>query len=85
MAPKPDCGGKSIREMAWGKLVEAIDPLMPGGDLEGADSDGWPIALQRGTCLGMAEVIAIFENPYNPNVDAVREEAVRRWETQNAG
>jgi hypothetical protein len=32
----------------------------------------------RGECLGLATAIAIMTNPYKPDVDAVRAEAMRR-------
>lgn len=34
--------------------------------------------------LGVARVLALFLNPYNPDVNAVRAEAMRRWEDRQA-
>jgi len=59
----------------WGRLVEETEGLL--------ELDGWGTAdavkcRQIGKCLGMAEMIAILLNPYNPSVDEVRAEVMRR-------
>lgn len=73
--------GPSILETMWGRLVTETDALM---DLS---SQGWAegdVVRNRliGKCLGMAEMIAILLNPYNPNVDEVRTEVMRRIQSE---
>lgn len=34
---------------------------------------------QRGHCLGLAKAVAIMENPYDPDIDRVRREAMERF------
>lgn len=68
------CGGKSILEMMWDELDAIVERLMGGG---AAEDD-------KGRAQGVAMCIALVENPYLPDVERVREQAMDRWETQNA-
>lgn len=66
--------GVTIREQIWLALDDATETLMSGkGD-----------AHCKGQAYGLALALATFLNPYAPNVDAVREEAVSRWESVEA-
>ena len=67
--------GPSILEMMWGRLVEETETLL---DLTGWGTGDPVKAKQIGVCIGMAEMIAVLLNPYNPNVDEVRAEVMRR-------
>lgn len=68
------CGGKSILEMMWGELDAIVERLMGGG---AAEDD-------KGRAQGVAMCIALVENPYLPDVERIREQAMDRWEAQNA-
>lgn len=75
--------GKSIRELLWEALMENYARLMPEGELADPSlSDPNAVSYCQGTCLGLAEAIAILTNPYRPDIDAIREECVERWEAQ---
>lgn len=77
--PPGTYAGPSLLELVWRQLDEVMDELMDAR-LDGREPD----KVQAGTALGYAGAIAIFSNPYNPNVDAVRAEAVERWEARQA-
>lgn len=65
------CGGQSIQEMAWDELMTVVDRILSGA----AAADG----RDPGRAEGMAMIIAIFRNPYRPNIEAVRKESTDRW------
>lgn len=71
--------GPSIRELTFQKLDEVMDRLMDAR-LDGQD----PLQADIHEAKGLATALAIFSNPYNPNIDAIRAEAVERWEARNA-
>lgn len=64
------CMGKSILEMLWDELDAIVERLMAGG---AAEED-------KGKAQGVAYAIAVIENPYLPNVERIRDEAMDRWE-----
>jgi len=83
--------GKSILETLWDELDAIVDRLQadgpPNRELWMKRSTPEHIAdefqeygEERGRAQGVAHAIAILTNPYAPNVDAIREEAMRRWE-----
>lgn len=76
---------------AYGELMqqqELIDDAVaaqgdseePLGSLQEAVSEDMELAKRRGVCLGLAEAISIIQNPYAPNVDAVRTECQERYD-----
>lgn len=67
--------GPSILEMMWGRMVAETLVLL---DMAGWGNGDAQKARQIGRCTGMAEMIAVLLNPYNPNVDEVRAEVMRR-------
>lgn len=69
------CAGKSIRDLVWDGLMLVLDRLMTGQ--EAADGK------DPGRAEGMAFALAVFQNPYRPNIEAVREEAMERWYEEN--
>lgn len=69
------CGGKTILEMLWEELDAVVDRLMTGQEAE----DG----RDPGRAEGMALAIAVMQNPYRPSWEAVRDQAVARWEEEN--
>jgi len=68
------CNGKSLYEMMWEELDAIVERLMAGAASE----------EDKGRAQGVAFCIATVQNPYRPNIEAVREEAMRRWENDNA-
>lgn len=69
------CGGKSLYELLWDEMDVVTDRLM--SDVE-ADQESDPDDV--GGARMLAWCIAVFQNPYLPNVDSVREMAMARWE-----
>lgn len=61
--------GTSIVEHVWRKLDAAMENIMEGN----------PTASDRSYALGLAEAIALITNPYNPDIDAVRNRAKARY------
>lgn len=70
------CAGKSITELLWDALDALMDILMEYDEQEPTEET----ALTRGKAEGVAYALAVFQNPYLPNLDAVREQAIARWE-----
>lgn len=70
------CGGKTILEFMWERLMAVVERLMTGQQAE----DGHDV----GRAEGIAWCIAVFQNPYKPNIDAVRAEAMQLWEDEDA-
>jgi hypothetical protein len=68
------CKGKSILEMMWEELDAIVERLMGGG---AAEED-------TGRAQGVAYAIAVIENPYLPDMERIRNEAMDRWESSNA-
>lgn len=69
-------GGLSILETYWVQLDAVMDRLMEGPDVF-EDRD-------PGKAEAYAHCIAIIVNPYAPDIEGVREEAVLRWETRTS-
>ena len=63
----PNAGG-TIRSQAWVLMDMAYAALM--------ENKGDP--QRKGECLGLAQALALLENPYKPSIDAVRETARER-------
>jgi hypothetical protein len=70
------CGGQTILEGLWEELMAIMERLMTGQDAE----DG----KDPGRAEGVAFAIAVMQNPYRPSVDSVREQAMERWEEEQA-
>jgi len=71
--------GKSILEQIWAELDNIMDLLMP--EMKNPDSS---ISIAyRNQAFGLAKAIAIIQNPYRPDTDAVRSEAMERWMGRN--
>lgn len=69
------CGGETILELMWKELMVVVDRLMT--DQEAEDE------RDPGRAEGIAYAIAIMQNPYLPNWQSVRDEAVAKWEAEN--
>lgn len=74
-SPPGMCAGKSIEELIWERLDAVVDRLKKGGGTVGD--------YEKGEAIGLATALAIISNPYIVNIDAVRGEAVSRWEIAN--
>lgn len=76
MSVVADVAGKSVLDLLWEHLDAFVDELMApaheGGELDRAE--------RKGHAYGMAEAIAVITNPYHPDIDAVRADAMERWE-----
>lgn len=70
------CGGKTILEFMWERLMDVVERLMTGQEAE----DGQDV----GRAEGIAWCIAVFQNPYAPNIDGVRGQAMELWEADDA-
>ncbi len=73
---KPKHAGPSILELLWAEMDRLMEGLMTGADAE--DGGDKFRAEELAFCL------AVFTNPYEPNIDSIREETVRRWEESSA-
>jgi hypothetical protein len=72
----PIYGGPTLLEALWNEMDRLMEGLMTQADAE----DGG----DRYRAQELAWVIAIVTNAYNPSIDAVRAEAMRRWEAAEA-
>ncbi len=70
-ALQPIYGGPTLLEALWAEMDRLMAGLMTGTD---AEDEGDKFRAQE-----LAWVIAIVTNAYNPSIDAVRAEALRRW------
>lgn len=64
------CGGQTLQEVIWEEMDAIMERLMTG---QAAEHD-------VGLAQGVAYCLAVMQNPYLPNVDSVREQAMSRWE-----
>lgn len=86
--------GKSIQESIWEQLDDVMDLMMESGRPIFTPKANEPISVadvwnyaescqQYGRWQGVAEalclVICWFENPFHPDVESVKGEAVMRW------
>jgi hypothetical protein len=69
---QPIYGGPTLLEALWNEMDRLMEALMTGAD---AEDGGDKYRAQE-----LAWVIAIVTNPYDPSMDRVRAEAMRRWE-----
>ena len=67
-----ECSGRSLVEMMEDELDSVVERLMNGGEA----ADG----RDPGRAEGIAMCIALIRQPYNPNIDVVREAAMERYE-----
>lgn len=75
-----DVAGKSVLDLLWERLDAFVNELM-AKDMPHPDKTADPDFREiKGRAYGMAEAIALITNPYHPDIDAVRADAVERWE-----
>lgn len=84
---------QALLEELWRELdtiVELImsegEPYFPGAERTRTESwkqqaEAWQqYGEWRGQAQGLAYALAVLTNPYQPDVDAIRKEAMQRWE-----
>lgn len=69
------CGGRSLIEMIEDLLDNTFDQLMSPDGLEEPE-------LAKGYAQGLSTALAVLKNPYFPNVDVIKSEAVERYEAR---
>lgn len=91
---RPIYGGETLLEALWSEMDRLMEGLMTDQDAEDVcgrksncewSSEDNPCQHEdngdRYRAQELAWVLAIVTNPYNPSVDAIRAEAVARWNT----
>jgi hypothetical protein len=73
---RPIYGGPTLLEALWAEMDTLMERLMTG---QTAEDGGDKFRAQE-----LAWVLAIVTNPYEPSVDAIRAETMRRWEAAEA-
>lgn len=73
---QPIYGGPTLLEALWAEMDRMMAGLMTGQD---AEDGGDKYRAQE-----LAWVLAIVTNAYNPDIDAIRAEAVRRYNEEVA-
>lgn len=72
---EPTYGGPTLVEALWNEMDALMDRLKTPG---AQNADGG----DRFRAEELAWVLAIVTNPYEPSMDRIREETVRRWNDQ---
>ena len=72
--PSASTHGRNLLEIMWELIDEATNRLLTPS-IDTGDKD-------IGYALGLATMFATFINPYIPDIDAVRLEAMERWEAR---
>lgn len=88
-----DTAGLSVLDLLWLKLDDVVDALDEGEPVEYRETQAGKKALDvvrqwgelRGQAQGLAQAIAVLLNPYAPDVDAVRDQAMDRFDTRQRG
>lgn len=70
--------GLSIAQMIWSELDDVVDAIQ-----KRIERGKEPLKRDAGVALGLATALAILTNPYAYDVDAIREEAMERWEARH--
>lgn len=100
MGPTEPRNGRTIVqalfEELWKELDTIVDHIMSEGHPTGRNT--WnPDSIEsmqrqfqeygewRGQAQGVAYALAVLTNPYDPNVDKIRAEAMERWEAGEEG
>lgn len=79
------CAGRSILDILWDKVDETVSMIMEAEDSayesddDAIPSDGVQDKL-AGRAEGLCMAIAIIRNPYRPDLDAIKDEAMSRYE-----
>jgi hypothetical protein len=73
----PNAGG-SVREMLWAELDDVVDRIQ-----KRVNKDKPPRLRDVGQAQGLALALAILVNPFAYDVDAIRAEAMARYDARN--
>lgn len=73
----PQSGG-SVKEMLWYMLDDVVDAIQ-----KRVNKGKAPKPVDVGQALGLATAIAVLDNPFGYDVDAVRAEAMERYDARN--
>lgn len=78
--------GPSILDKLWAEMDHQLGKLMALDAVDFPHEEAFELAStgQKGMCLGIAKCLAIMLAPYDPDVDAVRAEAMERWEARRS-
>lgn len=90
--------GKSILDLLWEEMDDVVDLLQEEGqpaswadehvrgrtprDEIGVASEWQSWGERRGRAQGLAYALAVILNPYEPDVPAVKREAMARWDAR---
>jgi hypothetical protein len=75
--PDHDVRGKSLLDLLWEQLDQFVDDLQLVADVADDSTTLWEA---RGRAHAAAVCVALATNPYHPQVDAIKAEAMERWE-----
>lgn len=80
------CAGKSIIEMLQDRLDLCIYTLMTDwvGKPPANDEEREELLLLKGRAQGLTEALTIFDNPYYPDQQRIKNEAMLRYEARIA-
>lgn len=81
---RPVRQGGTLLDIMWEDLIRCIDDLMHPDDYWDDDS-GWDRTRMEGRAEGVAWCIAVLtQSPRPININAIKEEAMERWEAEQA-
>lgn len=72
----PEYAGQTLTEMMWDLIDQRMEILMDGNRWSGKEEHAEHVGYLRGA----AEMLAVFLNPYRPDLDSIRDLALLRWE-----
>jgi len=77
--PDQDVRGKSVLDLLWEKLDQYVDKFQELNEY--TDQREWEnLAEAKGRAHAAAVCVALVTNPYHPDVDVVKTDAMERWE-----
>ena len=74
--PDHDVRGKSLLDLLWEQLDQFVDDLQLVADVIEDSTTLWEA---KGRAHAAAMCVALATNPYSPQVDAIKAEAMERW------
>ena len=75
--PEPDVRGKSLLDLLWEQLDQFVEELQVVADVNEDSTTLWEA---RGRAHATAVCVALVTNPYHPDVDSIKSDAMERWE-----
>jgi len=80
--PEQDVRGKSLLDLLWEQLdqfVDDVQALSSAATSWDTRNQAAELANAKGQAHAMAVAIALVTNPYHPDVDEIKSEAMERW------